>query len=180
MNKTKLAQPVDVIPEGWYKAGSHPQHYQMIIDTVVKHGGKASAHIKFIGQTAEGFGTLMQTFKADLYRGQRVRMTAWMKTEKAASAQLWMRLDGDEQKTLGFDNMDNRAVTGTTGWKKYEITLDVPDNTINIAFGALVGGKGQSWTDDFEFEVVGQDVPTTNILIPEDYPEQPLNLDFES
>ena len=41
--------------------------------------------------------------------------------EKAAAAQLWMRLDG-EQKTLGFDNMDDRAVTGTTGWQKYEIT----------------------------------------------------------
>jgi hypothetical protein len=46
--------------------------------------------------------------------------------------------------------------------------------------------------DDFLFEVVGQDVPSTNLLTPEkmkeeremgpprEFPKQPLNLDFES
>jgi len=162
----------------------------MSLDANVKHSGKAGAHIKFIGESAEGFGTLTQVFKAGAYHGKRVRMSAWMKTENADSAQLWMRLDG-EKRMLGFDNMDNRPVKGTTKWKKYEITLDVPEATVNIAFGAFVVGKGQAWVDDFQFEVVGQEIATTNMLTPEDmqeehsfgmiinYPPQPMNLNFE-
>jgi len=180
----------DGLPKGWFKAGSHPQNYEMIVDAAVRHGGKAAAHIKFIGDKAEGFGTLMQIFKADDYRGKRVRMFAWMKTENAESANLWMRLDG-ERRTLGFDNMGNRAVKGTTEWQRYEITLDVPENAANIAFGSFVAGKGQAWVDDFQFEVVGKDVPSTNMLSPEQmkeeqpmgaaqkYPKQAVNLDFE-
>ena len=174
----------DSVPKGWFKAGSHPKNYEMSVDTAVKHNGKASAHIKFIGgDKAEGFGTLMQAFTADDYHGKRLRMSAWMKTENADSAQLWMRLDG-ENRMLGFDNMDNRAVKGTADWKRYEIILDVPEKTVNIAFGALVAGKGQAWVDDFQFEVVGKDVPTTNMLPPEEMnkeqeQKQPVNLNFE-
>lgn len=177
-------------PKGWLMAGSHPQNYEMSVDITVKHGGKASARIKFIAAKAEGFGTLMQMFKADDYRGKRVRMSAWMRSEDADSALLWLRMDG-AKGMLGFDNMGNRAVNGTNDWKKYELTLDVPATTVNIGFGAMVFGKGQAWVDDFMFEVVGQDVPSTNMLTPEqmkeeheaqpdpEHPRRPVNLNFE-
>ncbi len=170
------------LPKGWFAAGSDPQNYEMSVDTSVKHNGRAGAHIKSIGEKPEGFGTLMQIFKADSYRGKRVRMSAWMKSENADSAQLWMRLDGANSKMLGFDNMDNRPVKGTSDWKKYEITLDVPEETANIAFGALVAGKGEAWVDDYELEVGGKDVPTTKMLTPEEekeFPKDPANLKFE-
>jgi hypothetical protein len=181
----------DGLPKGWFKAGTHPQNYEMSTDTVVKHGGKIGARIKFTGANAEGFGTLMQAFKADDYRGKRVRMSAWMKTEDAESANLWLRVDGTN-RTLGFDNMGNRAVRGTNEWKKYELTVDVPAEAVDIAFGAFAAGKGQVWVDDYSFEVVSQEVPSTNMLTPEqmkeeqgtrparEYPKQPVNLDFES
>lgn len=178
------------IPKGWGTYGNQVQNYEMGIDLAVKHTGKAGAYIKFVGDSAVGFGTLMQAFNAEAYRGKRVRMSAWMKTENAASAQLWMRLDGNK-RMLGFDNMDNRPVTGTTEWKKYEITLEVPEATINIAFGAFVIKQGQTWVDDFQFEVAGPEAATTNMLTPEqmnkehnldapaNLPKQPANLDFE-
>ena len=67
-------------------------------------------------------------------------------------------------------------VRGTSEWKKYELTLDVPSEAVNIAFGAIVAGKGQAWVDDYSFEVVGNDVPLTI----EAYPKQPANLNFEN
>ena len=133
---------------------------------------------------------LMQMFKADDYRGKRLRMSAWMKSEDADAAAPWFRIDG-AKGMLGFDNMGNRVVKGTSDWKKYESTLDVPSAATNIAFGGLVSGKGQAWLDDFVFEVVGPDVPTTNSLAPEqieaeqaprqphEFPRQPVNLNFE-
>jgi erythromycin esterase len=180
----------DRLPKGWIKAGSHPHKYEIALDTVVKHSGKAGAHIKFIGTNAEGFCTLMQMFKANDYQGKRLRMSAWMRTENVDSAQLWVRLDG-AKSLVGFDNMDNRAVRGTTDWKKYEIVLDVMTNTVNVAFGVILSGKGQVWVDDFMFEAVGNDVPSTNMLTQEqmkkehetdtanEYPKQPFNLNFE-
>jgi hypothetical protein len=187
---SRISFGADTTPEGWLAAGSHPQDYEMTVDTAVKHSGKAGAHIKFIGEKAEGFETLMQEFKAYDYRGKRVRMSAWMKSENADSANLWMRLDGSKS-VLGFDNMGNRPVKGTTDWKKYEITLDVPHDTVEIAFGAFVADKGEAWLDDFGFDVAGEDVPSTNMLTPEQtkeehdmrispqLPKKPVNLDFE-
>jgi erythromycin esterase-like protein len=177
-------------PKGWFHAGDHPQNYEMSLDRAVKHSGQAGAHIKCITDKAEGFGTLMQIFKADDYRGKRLRLSAWMRTEKADSAQFWLRLDS-AKSMVGFDNMDNRAVTGTTDWKKYELTLDVPAATVKIAFGVIVSGQGQVWVDDFVFEAVGEEAPSTNMLTPEqmkeehepgpvgEYPRQPVNLNFE-
>ena len=177
-------------PPGWLVNGSDLPNYEVIVDTTVKHSGKASARIKFIAGKADGFGGLMQMFKADDYHGKRVRMSAWLKSEDADSAQLWLRLDG-AKSMLGFDNMQDRGVKGTSDWKKFEITLDVPANTVNVAFGAMVVGKGLAWVDDFNFEVVGQDVAPTNMLTPEQmkeetetrpvakFPPRPVNLNFE-
>jgi len=185
-------------PKGWYRAGGRPSNYEMNIDKRVKHGGKASAYIKLVREKYKddefknlgGFGTLMQTFMADEYRGKRVRMSAWMKSKNVDSANLWMRLDA-ERRTSGFDNMRDRSVKGTTGWKKYEVVLDVTEDTLYIAFGGFVSGKGEAWIDDFIFEEVSKDVPTTNIMPPQkpdgdrimqtlyECPKQPLNLNFE-
>jgi len=179
-------------PKGWWPTGIAPDNYEMRPDTSQKHGGRASAYINFKADRPGGFGALVQSFKADNYRGKRVQMSAWIKTKNMPRTQLWMRLDG-AGRTLGFDNMGHRPVKGTTDWHEYKITLDVPESTVNIVFGALVLGKGQAWIDDFRFEVVGTDVPSTNILTQEqinqewpelaqrsrEYPSKPVNLDFE-
>src|SRR5262245_44715523 len=177
----------DSTPKGWLHRGDHPESYEMMADTSVKHSGTASARIRFIGQQALGFGTLMQMLTADDFRGKRLRMSAWMRTEKADAAQLWMRMDGPSS-TLAFDNMQNRRVIGTTDWKRYEIILDVPSKTLKIGFGALVVGKGQAWVDDFVVEIVGKDVRTTAkavefggvpVYTVAEFPRQPRNLSFE-
>ena len=59
------------------------------------------------------------------------------------------------------DDMEDRPVTGTTEWTLHDIVMDVPHDTINIAFGVALRGNGQAWFDDLRFEVVGDDVPTT-------------------
>lgn len=169
------------LPGGWLAAGDNPADYGMGVDPTVAHGGKASGYIKSRVSGPKGFGTLMQTFKADEYRGKRVRMSGYVKAEKVEDwAGLWMRVDGPEGKMLGFDNMQNRPIRGTTDWKKYDIVVDVPAASLGIAFGLLLAGQGQAWVDDIQFGVVGKDVATTN---PEETtkesPRQPQNLRFE-
>lgn len=125
----------------------------------------------------------MQVFQADDHRGKRLRMSAWIRTEKAQAA-LWMRVDGLNDQILDFDNMENRSIKGTTDWKEYEVVLDVPKAARLICFGAIHAGKGQVWLSDFRFENVGKNVQVTS-LFPlsrsgekATCPKKPSNLDF--
>jgi ankyrin repeat protein len=183
---------INTFPKGWWPTGSTPDGYDMRPDTSQKHGGRASACIRSKGNRMSCIGALVQSFKADQYRGKRVQMSAWIKTQDMELTWLRMSLDGSKRR-LGSDDMGDRPIKGTTDWHEYRITLDVPESTVGIVFGAYVLGNGQAWIDDFRFEVVGTDVPSTNILTQEqmnqewprlaqrsrEYPSKPVNLDFE-
>lgn len=171
------------LPESWMPAGSKPKDYDMGKDSKIVHSGSNSAFIRSNQPSIQGFGTMMQTFKADMYFGKRVRMTGFIKTEDVKTwSSMWMRVDDKANPTqsLAFDNMANRPIKGTTDWTKCEIVLDVPPNASNIAFGFLLDGTGKIWFDDIKFEVVDQNVPTTDIKnqAPQ-IPSSPMNLDFE-
>ena len=100
-------------PKGWFAAGSHPKDYEMSLDRIGAHGGNACAYLKSVVAEPGGFGTLMQMFKADEYRGKRVRMSGYVKAKDATDwAGLWMRVDGARKdETLAFDNMEDRPIT---------------------------------------------------------------------
>jgi ketosteroid isomerase-like protein len=181
------------MPVGWTRMPANSSGgYLISVDKTSKHGNSGSASIKFGCGDEKGFGSIGQSIAADNYLGKRVRLTGWLKTENADAAVLWMRIDGN-RRTLGFDNMLNRPVTGTTGWKQFEVVLDVPAEAINVVIGSFIQGKGQMWVDDLKLEVVGASVASTNQLSPEqtriDNPnrtgkksdiKQPVNLGFEN
>lgn len=162
---------------GWWRAGSNPAAYQVGVDRAVMHAGRASARLSSVPPDPTGFGSLMQVASADKLRGKRIRMSGWVKAETVRrSAGLWMRVDGpsqDPKQSLAFDAMNDRKITGTRGWQRYEIVLDVANDAADIAFGATLSGAGAIWVDDIRFEEVGRDVPTTA-------PPPPQNLDFET
>lgn len=167
-------------PAGWFVAGNAPKDYEFGTDSTVGSDGGKAAYIKAIAPNPSGFGTLMQNVAPDNYVGQRVRLSAMMRTKDAGRAQLWLRIDGGDQKVLGFDNMDSRPVRGTTDWQKYEIVLDVPTGAKNIAFGFFLFGSGTLWADDFSLEVVDRTVPLTTSGPPEVVlPKSPVNPNFE-
>ena len=165
-------------PKGWFVAGSKPTEYESGIDTVAAYNGHPSAYLKAKVSSVEGFGTLMQDFRADHYLGKRVRFSAFVKTERAQDwAGLWMRVD-KESKQLAFDNMQDRSIKGTTDWKQYDVVLDVPQNATGIFFGVLLSGTGAVWLSEAKFEIVGPNVLTTN-GVAQSKQDEPMNLDFE-
>jgi hypothetical protein len=149
-------------PPGWVIAGTAPADYEFAVDTTTAATGKASASITAKrGARNDGFGTLMQTVAADDYRGARWRLSGYLRTDATSRAQMWMRVDGSGGKVLAFDNMDSRPVTGTTGWTQYDIVLDVPSESVDIAFGFFLISSGKVWGDDFRLEKVDATVPVT-------------------
>ncbi|TCZ78789.1 AraC family transcriptional regulator [Paenibacillus albiflavus] len=167
-------------PIGWMLTGSHPTDYEMGVDFKTVHQGKASGYLRSAGEIAGGFATMMQTFKADTYRGQRLQLSGFVKTTDVDGwCGLWMRIDSKEQDAIQFDNMSNRPIDGSTEWTRYDIVLDVPQNSTTISFGTLLNGKGQVWIDSLRFETVSDRIPTTNLEDIENLPDQPVNLSFE-
>lgn len=177
LNEVAPAHDLHTKMKSWFMAGDHPQDYEFGVDTQETFQDKSSGYLKARRPDAEGFGTMMQMFKADKYRGKRMSFSAYVKSADVENwAGLWMRIDGSGQRMLGFDNMQNRPIKGTTDWQKYNIVLDVPQESINIAFGTLLCGQGQVWLSNVQFNEVAPDVPTSNIS--ETGEAQPGNLDF--
>ena len=166
-------------PNGWFVAGSKPTGYESGTATAVTYDGHPSAYLKAKMPGVEGFGTLMQDFRADHYLGKRVRFSAFVKTEGAEDwAGLWMRVDKGA-KQLTFDNMQGRPIKGTTDWRKYDVVLDVPQEATGIFFGVLLSGSGTVWLSEAKFEIVETNVPTTGTAGPQKS-DEPVNLNFEN
>ncbi len=155
---------------GWGLWGSNPGDYAIGRDPQATPRGTAAAFLRSNGPNPHGLGMLARTFAAAPYRGTRMRMRAMVKASAVANwAGLWMRMDGPDtpttQRSLGFDNMQNRPIKGTIDWTRCEIVLDVPPESVAIAFGILLQGVGEVWLDDVQFATVGSDVPTTGMAI---------------
>src|SRR5260221_14681903 len=98
------------VPNGWLITGSKAADYESGTDAAAAHNGHPSAYLKSTTPQGQGFGTLMQDFRADHYLGKRERFSAFVKTEAAQDwAGLWMRVD-KESKQVAFDNMQNQIV----------------------------------------------------------------------
>ena len=162
---------------GWFKAGNRPADYEMGFDRSNAFTGGSSGYIKSNKPDPQGFGTYMQMFDATEYRGKRLRLSAYVKSENVETwAGLWMRVDRDK-KPVAFDNMQDRPIKDTQGWIQHAIVLDVDAKATAVAFGILLAGKGAVWIDDVTFEVVGEEVPVTDLQ--SKLTGSPRNLDFE-
>jgi hypothetical protein len=170
------------MPKGWFKSGNVPDSYKFGSDTIVFKNGHKSSFIESIDKNIDGFATLMQTCSAKNYLGTRIKMTGYIKSENVSDwAGMWLRVDSrTEMKSLSFDNMQDRPVTGTSDWTRCEIVLDVPEESGTLNFGALISGIGKIWFDNIKFEILDNKTP----VVPKEFnampvPEKPENLDFE-
>ena len=157
-------------------AGSRPQDYEAGVRADATEGPAATYLRSRAAST--GFGTIMQQLKAKAYRGQRLRLSALVRSEDVERwAGRWMRIDGTSgRSSLTFDNMHDRSITGTTDWTRHAVVLDVAaSESEKIAFGILLSGPGKLWITDVKIEAVGPDVPTTDGNLQRDHP---INLDF--
>jgi hypothetical protein len=168
------------LPKGWFSSGNNPIEYEMGVDTTVAQSGKSSAFIKSKSPEPNDFGTLAQITSAENYIAKRLRLSGYIKSDSVKGwCGMWMRIDGENKKELGFDNMKERAIKGTTDWTKYEIVLDVPSSSKAIGYGVLLNGKGMLWFDNMKLEVVDKSVPVTKTAKEITYPKDPVNLNFE-
>jgi hypothetical protein len=167
------------VPHGWFANIPAPGDFSVATDNGVTYQGHPSVSISSKKPDPTGFAGFNQSISAKDYKGKRVRLSAYLRTrdvtgDGSRGAHVWFRVDGPNQKMLGFDNMDTRPVKGSTEWTKYEIVLDVPSESIGLAYGSFLNGSGTSWVASFRLEVVSDAVLATNNLL-----LHPTNLNFD-
>ena len=164
-------------PRGWHIAGTVRAAYVAGVDPQVAMGDRPSGYLKSSRRKIDGFGTLMQEIAPDNYAGGRIRVSCFLKTADVGGwTGLWVRVDrGYERPPIAFDNMEDRALRGTTDWTECVVVLDVGARASNIAFGVLLSGTGTVWIDRMQFEAVDDSVPVTSRSLS---PDEPQNLDF--
>lgn len=174
-------QKEEEMMEGWFLSGAHNDKYEMSRDFENVHKGSASGYLRSVAPTVQGeFGTVMQQFLAKEWCGKRMKLSSFIQTKEVEGfVGLWMRVDGKDGDTLQFDNMQNRPITGTSVWNHYSVVLDVPQNAHSIYFGVMLQGVGEVWMDEFAFMQVDDKTPSTNMMVPEEMPSEPVNLNFE-
>ena len=144
----------DGLPDGWGRWGT--PSYDFIIDSEVKHSGNHSLRIEaHDGEiTQGGFGCPRLTIPAEEYTGKTVTLKAFMKLEDVEKPiGLLLRIDGNPNETLAFDNMQRKGIVGTHDWKEYSVTVNLPKNAKTINIGAIHSGKGKLWVDDFQVSI---------------------------
>jgi hypothetical protein len=162
---------------GWILSGPAQESYSLSLDREVFLTGGASGRLEQVGGTAEGAGIVMQSIPADAHRGKRVRFSASVRTLGVTSwAGLYMKVERPEARDP-FDNMQGRPLGGTREWERHAVVLDVPEDARSIQFGLIQDGPGTAWIDDAKLEVVGQDVPTTDL---DRRPDAPGDADLET
>lgn len=166
----------------WIVTGSAPDKYRACIDSKNFHMGSKSATLYSISEDImqQEFGTIMQQLSAKNYRGKRMCFKGFVKTKDVEQwCGIWFRIDGKQGEMLKFDNMQSRAITGTTDWNLYSCVLDVPSDGEILNIGVLLMGKGQIWLDNVSLEEVDKNIQTTDFAAEEVYPDYILNPEFE-
>lgn len=173
------------VPKGWFLTGAATADYDVGTEAGTRHPGDRNAFIRAKSGLPESarkneqprFGSLAQAIDASAYRGQRVRVSGFLRTRDAERADMWLRIDGGSERSLAFVNTSARELSGTKDWQRCDLVVDVPQEAAYVVFGFLLSGsKGEVWADDFHLDKVGKDVPLTEMA--RRYPSEPVNLDF--
>ena len=141
------------LPNQWMQWGS----YQLSVDTDTPQSGKKALLID-AGEDGGSFGSVAYKIMPE-YGGEKITLEGYMKTENVSDgfAGLLLRVDGDGGP-LHFDNMQNQGIKGTNDWKKYSITLPLPEQATQIFVAGILVGKGKAWYDNFKVLIDGEDI----------------------
>ena len=97
-------------------------------------------------------------------RGRRVRLEVRLRSEDGdAIVHLNMMVLDARNRTLTFDNMEDRPFRGAFGWTPASIVLDVPEAAATISYGITVSGTGPIHVAGIRLDPVESDVPATGL-----------------
>jgi RNA polymerase sigma factor (sigma-70 family) len=141
----------------WHAWSFSIPHYKVALDPATLRDGHSTILLSSTAATSGEWATWNKNDRhPEQFLGKRVRMTAWIKSENAASQSsgLYYRLIGPGARDL-VPAVKTVIRRGANDWTKYELIADVPLETECICSGVRLYGRGKLWVDDFQYDVIG-------------------------
>jgi hypothetical protein len=145
-------------PPGWFNSAGFvfgaATDYTILVEDRVDRPGTHCVRFEHRTADADRFGSLMQRCYAGSYLGgAAIRLAAELKvSDVLEGAGIWLRADGADDSELFFDNMSNRLISGSTGWRDCLIEAHLPPGVRWLNYGILLLGSGTVWGDNFRLE----------------------------
>lgn len=162
--------------KGWLGYSEPASTFEVGIDSSTRRNGNNSGCIKKIASGSSSDNAfLFQKFDGKVYRGKRVRLTAFLKTVgiTGESGLALLVMDAHQQSLFSQNTFDIDS-DAEHDWLKREIVVDVPIQAGVLMISLQLTGEGSAWINDVAFEVVGLDVPLTL----SNWKAKPKNLDL--
>lgn len=127
------------------------------VDTTVVHSGRVSLRLSDfwdgLVETRMGVG---QPFEGRSLRGQRVRLSAWMKGDSLEGI-AFVKIFAQGLRSRVVQSPGAELLSRTWDWQQVAIELDIPPDAEMVwaNIQALAPARGTVWLDDASFEVVG-------------------------
>src|SRR5262249_28314389 len=144
---------IQVVPNDTPTTDDHNNHlythvaanYSAALDPQVQRSGHPTMRISSSTKPTGGWAWYgVNNRPPEPYLGHRIRVTAWIKTEKVTgSVRLSVWAWTPEGKLICVDDPASRKIIkGTTDWAKYDLTATVPDALDNLDPGFNLFGNG--------------------------------------
>lgn len=118
------------------------------------HSGTRSAKLVCEGESDAPFGNLICSLPAETLRGRKVRLSARVWVDGPGRAQMWLRVDRPGQRVGGFDNMDDRPMSGAS-WHDASIEVTVDQDAEAVVLGFISFERSTLFVDDVRLVLVG-------------------------
>ena len=130
---------------------------KILVDSTVAHSGRRSIRLQDfwdgLVETRIGVG---QSVLGRSLRGQRERLTGWLKGDSLVGTAL-VKIYSHGMKSRVVQSPGAELMSGTWDWKQLTIEMDIPEDSeiVWAHLQAIAPARGTVWIDDASFEVIG-------------------------
>lgn len=153
------------VPANWSFATPNPKIYRTGYDKVAGSQTPRSLVIRSLNSSAKGDAGLSQKCDATPYRGQRVRISVWIKTDGVNGADALYVVVKDQAGIMLAQG--GYFVNGSRYWRQYAAVVDVPEDAASLFYGMTLHGAGKAWFNDLQINVVPNTVKLQQWQVPD-------------
>ena len=153
------------VPANWSFLTAQPKIYRTGYDKVANSQTPTSLVIRSLNSSAEGFAGLSQKCDATPYRGQRVRISVWIKTDGVNGSAYFFFVVNDQEGARLACGAD--GVGGSRYWRQYAAVVDVPEEAATLFYDMALSGAGKAWFNDLQIDVVPNTVKLDQLHLPD-------------
>ncbi|MDR2172718.1 MAG: hypothetical protein LBE32_00670 [Burkholderiales bacterium] len=140
--------------KGWqFMQHAGPESYEFALDRDIFYRGTQSLRIKNIGE--EPYGLAEQKISATALRGKKVALSAWIKTQETNGRGAGLSMRATRGGAIAAYNfMESELIRGSQDWRRYTISLEIPESATALEIGFMLQGSGIAWIDDVEWAIL--------------------------